>query len=411
MPLIRLVRNDEPYSLLDTFTWFKTGTEVNNVEIKVNVGIEFELNRNSIRTFLGCIFDAAQVGGGAHQAIVESVPPGKPAYKFHGECRNTGVLADSETQAFNYFKAARVQGGAAGGCMPQAAGGVRSLVFRDPADDWYAEYGLQKIGVNIIDHGKRNIEIKFGLPGAHPIHPYEVTLSLNVHVGYKRMGDGVLPHEDIDNAVTQFRDLIERFYDSAAGLVAGAAGALHPAGALDRVSRADLQFAEELEWDKYEDQVVAGGYVGQDTYSIAQKSMSALNQVMIARAATERRELFKMMADGNPVIAAKKDKALFEAAARGDLDAVKMWVEFGADVNSVQEHVEYGGVTPLFIAMKSGHRSVAKFLRDNGANQMEAKMLSKRANMHTLFAQQSHWLNLGGDDVAPEIVALWMKKA
>jgi len=61
---------------------------------------------------------------------------------------------------------------------------------------------------------------------------------------------------------------------------------------------------------------------------------------------------------GNP------DGALIQAAADGNIEAVKQAIAAGADVNAKDKH----GNTPLDLAAREGHKEVAELLIANGAN-------------------------------------------
>ncbi|MHC4537535.1 MAG: ankyrin repeat domain-containing protein, partial [Planctomycetota bacterium] len=61
---------------------------------------------------------------------------------------------------------------------------------------------------------------------------------------------------------------------------------------------------------------------------------------------------------------AKKDKSLFEAAAKGDIDRVKALIAAGADANMKDKE----GCTPLHIAAHRGHTAVVQLLSAEGAS-------------------------------------------
>jgi len=52
------------------------------------------------------------------------------------------------------------------------------------------------------------------------------------------------------------------------------------------------------------------------------------------------------------------------AAIRGDIDAIKLLMEVGVDINAQGEH----GYTPLHEAVEQGQLEVAKLLLENGCN-------------------------------------------
>ena len=56
--------------------------------------------------------------------------------------------------------------------------------------------------------------------------------------------------------------------------------------------------------------------------------------------------------------------ALYFAAQQGDIEAAKILLDAGADINKYSK--EHG--TPLIIALTSGHEDIAKFFLDNGAD-------------------------------------------
>lgn len=88
----------------------------------------------------------------------------------------------------------------------------------------------------------------------------------------------------------------------------------------------------------------------------------------------------KGIVDGMARILARNlspNKALFDAASRGDLDAVKKWIDANADINSKHtdrrlqtagEVYVYREKTPLFIAAEMGHYNIVKYLLDKGAD-------------------------------------------
>jgi len=58
-------------------------------------------------------------------------------------------------------------------------------------------------------------------------------------------------------------------------------------------------------------------------------------------------------------------KALFEAASRGDLEEVRLWLAAGVDPDF--QHVEVG-TTPLIAAAEGGHRAAVEALLEAGAS-------------------------------------------
>ena len=60
----------------------------------------------------------------------------------------------------------------------------------------------------------------------------------------------------------------------------------------------------------------------------------------------------------------EKDHALFQAAAGGDLAAVRHFLDDGADADVTNEE----GWTPLMAAAQKGHMDIARLLIAHGAN-------------------------------------------
>ena len=59
----------------------------------------------------------------------------------------------------------------------------------------------------------------------------------------------------------------------------------------------------------------------------------------------------------------KNTTPLAAAVAKGDLDAVKKFIEYGADVNE-----KSNGMTPLMVAARYNQVEIINFLLENGAN-------------------------------------------
>lgn len=75
------------------------------------------------------------------------------------------------------------------------------------------------------------------------------------------------------------------------------------------------------------------------------------------------------------------------AARKGNLDAVKVLVEHGADVDAQQSW----GHTALMLASKEGHADVVRFLLDQGANY---KLKDKNGNNALSLASQNDQLDI-----------------
>ena len=72
-----------------------------------------------------------------------------------------------------------------------------------------------------------------------------------------------------------------------------------------------------------------------------------------------------------------KEISIHDAAAAGDIEAVKQHLAAGTDVNAKAD----GGVTPLIWAASNGHKEVIELLIANGADR-NAKDLNGRTPLH-----------------------------
>jgi uncharacterized protein len=64
------------------------------------------------------------------------------------------------------------------------------------------------------------------------------------------------------------------------------------------------------------------------------------------------------------MVLTRRDKKLFQAAASGNCNAARIWIEAKADVNATDEEQ----MTPLHWAANQGHIDVARLLLRNGAS-------------------------------------------
>ena len=64
---------------------------------------------------------------------------------------------------------------------------------------------------------------------------------------------------------------------------------------------------------------------------------------------------------GNP----EADRALLDAAEKGNIEAVKWHLDAGADVNAQDNDIRW---TPLHVAAAFGHKEIAELLLANGAD-------------------------------------------
>jgi cytohesin len=62
------------------------------------------------------------------------------------------------------------------------------------------------------------------------------------------------------------------------------------------------------------------------------------------------------------------DRALFKAAERGNIKAVKQQLAAGADVNAKDDKLIYKEMTPLHFAVGKGHKEIVELLIAKGAD-------------------------------------------
>ena len=67
---------------------------------------------------------------------------------------------------------------------------------------------------------------------------------------------------------------------------------------------------------------------------------------------------------GNP----EADRALLDAAEKGNIKAVKQHLAAGADLNAKNDKLAYKGMTPLLWAVSSGHKEIVELLIAKGSN-------------------------------------------
>ena len=67
---------------------------------------------------------------------------------------------------------------------------------------------------------------------------------------------------------------------------------------------------------------------------------------------------------GNP----EADRALLDAAEKGNIKAVKQHLAAGADLNAKNDKLAYKGMTPLLWAVRSGHKEIVELLIAKGAD-------------------------------------------
>jgi ankyrin repeat protein len=89
---------------------------------------------------------------------------------------------------------------------------------------------------------------------------------------------------------------------------------------------------------------------------------------------------------------------LLKAAAKGDIEAMKKWLDQGADINYQSSGMLSLEQTPLMKAAKNGHLEAVKFLIDKGAD--ISKGNTGKENPITLAAEKDH----------PEIVLYLIEK-
>jgi len=81
----------------------------------------------------------------------------------------------------------------------------------------------------------------------------------------------------------------------------------------------------------------------------------------------------------------KKNKSLFEAVKKGDIEQVKSFISSGADVSTPD--TDPFGTTPLFYAVSNSHAVIAEMLIAHGADVNARRKLSRHAPLHIAAAK------------------------
>ena len=68
------------------------------------------------------------------------------------------------------------------------------------------------------------------------------------------------------------------------------------------------------------------------------------------------------------IVVQPPDISIWDAAEKGNIEAVKQHLDAGADVNATNDPVWEEGSTPLHYAARWGHKEIAELLIANGAN-------------------------------------------
>ncbi len=95
-------------------------------------------------------------------------------------------------------------------------------------------------------------------------------------------------------------------------------------------------------------------------------------------------------------------QSLFEATALGSFNITRLLLAAGADINVENEF----GVTPLYLAIKSGQKDVVHLLLESGADPNYVDAVDKQAILANVAQYSPEWQRQGYELPDPGIIAL-----